>query len=310
MSFLKWKRKKPGKKYDFWTDKNGQTLYVQHGENILVMPLQYGNFNIEECVRLNDPGCDIGVLFNGNVLVPCETEKDARRALGRLRKTLKKGGNRKTREWIALAAVAVTFIVGMTFATAYSTSVGLSQPVAAPSPVVAQQVQPPIPPALPADWIDPPLIPVATRWSFGNPKGRPIYVFSDPQCPHCKNLEKALSSFKEDYYIHVYPTPRLGDDSAALIVQFSCGTDPAKAWSNWMSSGALNDKAEIKNECAKAGIAASEVNRKFMDQHNLFAVPVLIREDGAVHTGDLDKTNLQQWLQSKKISKVTESTCN
>lgn len=292
----------------------GNTLFIQQDEKIKVIPLESGIVEIDRNPSSNRSGHH--VVFAGTTLFACENEKDAKRAMSRVKKTLKKGGN-KSREWIALAAVAVTFIVGMTFATAYSTSVGLSQPVAAPSPVVAQQMQPPmpmpqplIPPAPPAGRIDPATIPVATRWSFGNPKGRPVYVFSDPKCPYCKNLEQALSSFKEDYYIHVYPTPRLGDDSAALIAQFSCDSDPAKAWSNWMASGALNDKAEIKNECASAGIAAGEVNRKFMDQHNLFSVPVLIRDDGAVHTGDLDKTNLQQWLQSKKISKVAESTCN
>lgn len=301
------KFKKVKTKYAFWTSGEGQnkTLFVRQEGDIRVVPLQAGAFHTQ---KKGDTGCD--VLFTDRVILSLENEAEAKRAIKRLNGALK--ARKKSREWIALAAVATMFVVGMTFATAYSTSIGLRQQSFAAAPItppaMAQQT-PPSPPPSPAGWVDPKTIPTATRWSFGNPKGQPIYVFSDPQCPHCKELERALSGLKKEYLIQVYPTPRLGDDSAALIAQFACDADPAGAWSKWMASSTLNSKVEIKENCSSAGLAAADVNRKFMDQYNLLAVPTIIRQDGSVHMGSMDENSLRQWLQNKEISKVAQSTC-
>ena len=323
--------KKKENNYDLWLDGSNKTLFVQQGEKIKVVQLHPGSFEIDRSAT-NDGVGFFAVSFYGaypvNNIIEVDSEKDALRALLRVKKTLKSGNGRRVREWGALAALAAVLMVGTTFTAIYASNLGSSQRISVPAPVTAEEhlvmsqqvqspvvevpVQPEVPPAPPAPpgWIDPTSLPVATKWSYGNPQGTPLYIFSDPQCSYCKKLEQVLNEFKGEYLLHVYPTPRLGSDSAALIAQFACDPDPRKAWSEWMGANKLNNTVEVRQDCASAAIAAGDVNKNFMDGHNLQSVPVMIRQDGAVHIGGLDKANLKLWLESKDVTKEAKSSCD
>ncbi len=87
-------------------------------------------------------------------------------------------------------------------------------------------------------------------------------VFSDPNCGHCKFLEKNLKNVN-DVTIYLYPMTILGDKSKTIAGDAWCSANPAKSWSNWMLGGvnpvradykcALPDK-EIKALAEKLGI--------------------------------------------------------
>lgn len=317
------------KDYDLWVDGHNKLL-VQQGEKITVLDVssgifsvtndEKGHFVIYSSYHYTSDIIDVNVIETDN-------EDDAAKAITRIKRELKKRHYRD--RWILFAVYATCiFIAGLTSiaikneidrpakqSPAHQIQVDQAQktdnpPIPAP-PITTEKPAAPAPVAIvPSGFIDPATLPLATKWSYGNPKGIPLYVFSDPQCQHCKKLEKVLNELKADYFLHVYPTPRLGDDSTALIAQFACDADPRKAWSDWMSVDQLNNKVDMRKDCTSAAIAAAEVNKNFLNGHNLRAVPVLIRQDGAVHLGDMDKASLLQWLANKEVKQEAQSSCN
>ena len=68
----------------------------------------------------------------------------------------------------------------------------------------------------------------------GNGK-RQIAIFSDPNCPYCKQLEAELSKLNNvTIYTFIYP---IKTQSIAVSKQVFCEKDPALAWSNLISKG-------------------------------------------------------------------------
>ena len=68
----------------------------------------------------------------------------------------------------------------------------------------------------------------------GNGK-RQIAIFSDPNCPYCKQLEAELSKLNDvTIYTFIYP---IKNQSIAVSKQVFCEKAPALAWSNLISKG-------------------------------------------------------------------------
>ncbi len=64
---------------------------------------------------------------------------------------------------------------------------------------------------------------------------RQIAIFSDPNCPYCKQLETELSKLKDvTIYTFIYP---IKTQSVAVSKQVFCEKDPALAWSNLITKG-------------------------------------------------------------------------
>lgn len=74
----------------------------------------------------------------------------------------------------------------------------------------------------------------AVKMVRGNGK-RQIAVFSDPNCPYCKQLETELSKLNDvTIYTFIYP---IKTQSIAVSKQIFCEKDPALAWSNLIAKG-------------------------------------------------------------------------
>lgn len=74
----------------------------------------------------------------------------------------------------------------------------------------------------------------AVKSARGNGK-RQIAIFSDPNCPYCKQLEAELSKLNDvTVYTFIYP---IKTQSIAVSKQVFCEKDPALAWSNLISKG-------------------------------------------------------------------------
>jgi thiol:disulfide interchange protein DsbC len=68
----------------------------------------------------------------------------------------------------------------------------------------------------------------------GNGK-RQIAIFSDPNCPYCKQLEAELSKLHDvTIYTFIYP---IKNQSISVSKQVFCEKAPALAWSNLISKG-------------------------------------------------------------------------
>lgn len=74
----------------------------------------------------------------------------------------------------------------------------------------------------------------AVKTVRGNGK-RQIAVFSDPNCPYCKQLETELTKLNDvTIYTFIYP---IKTQSIAVSKQIFCEKDPALAWSNLIAKG-------------------------------------------------------------------------
>ena len=74
----------------------------------------------------------------------------------------------------------------------------------------------------------------AVKTVRGNGK-RQIAVFSDPNCPYCKQLETELTKLNDvTIYTFIYP---IKTQSIAVSKQVFCEKDPALAWSNLIAKG-------------------------------------------------------------------------
>lgn len=70
---------------------------------------------------------------------------------------------------------------------------------------------------------------------------RKLVVFSDPDCPYCKQLEqKELSNITDvTIYTLLYPIGQLHPDAGNKAKAIWCAPDRAKAWQDWMLNGQL-----------------------------------------------------------------------
>lgn len=74
----------------------------------------------------------------------------------------------------------------------------------------------------------------AVKMVRGNGK-RQIAVFSDPNCPYCKQLETELTKLNDvTIYTFIYP---IKTQSITVSKQVFCEKDPALAWSNLIAKG-------------------------------------------------------------------------
>ena len=84
----------------------------------------------------------------------------------------------------------------------------------------------------------------AVKMVRGNGK-RQIAVFSDPNCPYCKQLETELTKLNDvTIYTFIYP---IKTQSIAVSKQVFCEKDPALAWSNLIAKGI---QPSSKKNCA------------------------------------------------------------
>lgn len=219
------------------------------------------------------------------------------------------------RAWVYWA-VGALFVVGVLAASGFTASrIGTNtggSSVGKPDAAAVYQPSPmppfagPMPPSQ-AVAVEPPakadvssLPPANHAWGFGNPKGKPLYVFSDPTCHYCGQLDRALKAVAKDYYIHLYPTPVLGPQGIALVANFACSANPQKAWDDWMTSQKINEKVKIEKECSSAALDVANSNIGAMKGLGFKGVPVIVRADGAAHNGAMTGEQLVEWLSQTK----------
>ena len=71
---------------------------------------------------------------------------------------------------------------------------------------------------------------------------RKLAVFSDPDCPFCKQLEQQSLAGLNDVtiYTFLYPLTELHPDAANKAKAIWCSSDRVKAWQDWMLNGQLS----------------------------------------------------------------------
>jgi thiol:disulfide interchange protein DsbC len=121
---------------------------------------------------------------------------------------------------------------------------------------------------------------------------RKLAIFTDPDCPYCKQLEKELANVTDvTVYIFLLPLTQLHPDASRKATAIWCSTDRVKAWDDLMQSGKEPGETKAK-ECATpiADIA------KLAQQLNISGTPGLIFSNGKLVPGAVPAEQIETML--------------
>lgn len=128
---------------------------------------------------------------------------------------------------------------------------------------------------------------------------RKFIVFSDADCPYCKQLEKTLAGMDNfTAYVLLYPIDQLHPDAARKSRIIWCSADRPKAWLEYMLKGNLpaND-----GSCETPLPQLQAVAQKY----RVVATPTLVFMDGRVVPGALPRDRLEKELARADASAKT-----
>jgi protein-disulfide isomerase len=108
---------------------------------------------------------------------------------------------------------------------------------------------------------------------------KPFTVFSDPNCPFCRELEKSFVTLDPNLKPVVLP---LGFKTGArdLSAAILCSPDPALAWKEFM----LTEKQPSAKAC-DAGFAQVDANMELFQRLKLTSTPTMVNSSGLIVVG-------------------------
>lgn len=125
---------------------------------------------------------------------------------------------------------------------------------------------------------------------------RKVAVFSDPDCPYCKRLEKDLANVTDvTIYTFLYPIPSLHPNAAEKAKAVWCSPDRVKAWDDLM----------LRNISPSAPATCANPVDKLMalgEKHRIFGTPTLIFPGGKVIPGAIPLAQLEKMLSPSKAN--------
>jgi thiol:disulfide interchange protein DsbC len=139
--------------------------------------------------------------------------------------------------------------------------------------------------------IDTTTLPVIDAIKMVKGQGRRVlYVFSDPDCPFCKQLEQTLAKL-DDVTIYMFPLPlaSLHPDAARKADQVWCAPDRAKAWEALM----LRNELPANPVRCETPIARNVALAQALD---INGTPTLISADGRKQAGALGEATLNAFM--------------
>lgn len=117
-----------------------------------------------------------------------------------------------------------------------------------------------------------------------------LAVFSDPDCPFCKQLEQSIHTFDNvTIYTFLYPITSLHPDAANKARNLWCSADRAQAWQQWMIDGKA---APAVTESCKAD--PIEELRALGQKLRVGSTPTLFFANGQRVAGTLTAEQLKQ----------------
>jgi thiol:disulfide interchange protein DsbC len=126
---------------------------------------------------------------------------------------------------------------------------------------------------------------------------RILYVFADPECGYCKQLERTIAQL-ENATIYTFLYPVLGARSAANAEAIWCAADRSKAWEDYMTVGGAVAPVKCANPISK--------NIELGESLGITGTPTIITASGQRVPGavPLDRLNTLLSAQSPKIAKA------
>ncbi|MDR5780417.1 DsbC family protein [Caballeronia sp. LZ065] len=118
---------------------------------------------------------------------------------------------------------------------------------------------------------------------------RKIAVFSDPNCPYCKQLESTLKSI-DNVTVYTFLYPVLSPDSTAKSKSIWCAKDRGNSWESWM----LDHKTPAT--AANCDTTAIDKNLKLGRTMNVTGTPTVFLADGRRLPGAVPADRLEKEL--------------
>ena len=129
----------------------------------------------------------------------------------------------------------------------------------------------------------------AIRFGSGQLK---LAVFSDPDCPFCRQVEAELAKLKGvEIYVFMFPIEGLHKGASRTAQSIWCAPNRATAWRDYMLSG----KKPVPKNCNNP--VASSV--ALADRLGLNSTPTLISSDGRVASGAATAQEIMEWLRGE-----------
>jgi thiol:disulfide interchange protein DsbC len=120
---------------------------------------------------------------------------------------------------------------------------------------------------------------------------RKLAVFSDPDCPYCRTLERELATLDDvTIYTFLYPIEALHPAAARKAVAIWCAPDRAAAWADLMLRGIEPPPASCVNPI-RANLALGARLR-------IQGTPTLLAGDGRRSVGAQSAGELDAWLRA------------
>jgi thiol:disulfide interchange protein DsbC len=118
---------------------------------------------------------------------------------------------------------------------------------------------------------------------------RKIAVFSDPNCPYCKQLENTLKSV-DNVTIYTFLYPVLTPDSSVKSKSIWCSQDRSRAWEGWMLDHTAPTAA------GGCDTTAIDKNLKLGQAMNVSGTPTVFLADGRRLPGAVPADQLEKAL--------------
>ena len=120
---------------------------------------------------------------------------------------------------------------------------------------------------------------------------RRLAVFSDPDCPYCKELERELKDVTDvTIYTFLYPLAQLHPDATRKARLIWCAADRATAWDHLMLEG--REPPAAGNDCEAPIGAVADVARKLW----ILGTPGMVFSSGKLVPGVLPRAQIETLL--------------
>ncbi|HCL5313072.1 TPA: thioredoxin fold domain-containing protein [Salmonella enterica] len=122
--------------------------------------------------------------------------------------------------------------------------------------------------------------------SLSGGHSRTIYVFSDPLCPHCQEIEPTLEALTRDYNVVIFPVTLVGkQDTVSTVAPILCEAPQKRAqWWQLLFRMPFPSPDTRKPQKPQAsctdGEHAISINDRAFDYYQLPGTPQLIADDG------------------------------
>lgn len=121
-----------------------------------------------------------------------------------------------------------------------------------------------------------------------------VAVFSDPDCPFCKRLEREFEQMTDiTIYTFLMPIDSLHPEARKKSVQIWCQKDRTAAWTTWMRQGkfppAVPECENPVNETTSLG-----------EQLGFYGTPAIVFPNGKVQSGYSPKAQLQSAIEANQ----------